>query len=138
LQCADAKPPAERDNSDDPACDGEIKCGGPAHCIPLERLKVNLSESLIERTPDCSGGKCVPDAVALAGSIQFKACTGDLGEGRCIPRCFALTVEPLSAIFERGAFGCGSEEVCAPCTHPATGQPSSACQSDTCGTGKAM
>jgi hypothetical protein len=137
LQCAGAMPPAERSDSDFPACDGEIKCGGAAHCIPLDRLKMNLRETLIERTPDCTGGKCVPDAIANAGSIQFSTCMGDLGEGRCIPQCFALWVEPFSAIFERGAFGCGSQEVCAPCTHPATGQPSSACQSDMCGAGTA-
>lgn len=111
-RCPDAMPPsASFDVGDLTTCDGSIQCGGSSHCIPIDRLKMRVSEAVIERTPDCSAGKCLPDEIVQTGKIRFTTCTGDLGEGRCIPQCFALWVMPLSAIFERGAFGCGSEEV---------------------------
>jgi hypothetical protein len=130
-QCPNAMP-TQGNLNDLPACDGSVQCGAPSHCFPLDRLKTRLSDALIDRTPDCSAGKCLPDAIVSAGKIRFNVCTGDLGEGRCIPQCFAVWVMPLSAIFERGAFGCGSQEVCAPCLNPLTQEPSGACESDVC------
>jgi hypothetical protein len=88
---------------------------------------------MLERMPDCSAGKCVPDEFVHTGKVQFKSCTGDAGEGRCIPQCFALWVMPLSSIFERGAYGCGREEVCAPCVNPLDQMPTGACPTTTCG-----
>jgi hypothetical protein len=116
--------PAQR-----PACDGEIRCGA-AHCVPTE----SLSEAQIMRIPDCSAGKCIPDQLARAGAFRFQPCTGELGEGRCIPQCFALWSNPLSAVFAVGKFGCGKEEVCAPCTNPTDQSPSGVCTGDPCAT----
>jgi hypothetical protein len=132
-QCPDATPPANGVRDSLPACDGSITCGADAHCIPLAQLQMRISEAVLARTPDCSTGKCMPDAFVAAGKLRFQACMGDLGEGRCIPQCFALTVTAFSSIFERGAFGCGSQEVCAPCNNPLTNEPSGACASDMCG-----
>jgi hypothetical protein len=112
-----------------PACDGEIRCGA-AHCVPSE----SLSETQLARTPDCSAGKCIPDQLARAGAFRFQPCTGELGEGRCIPQCFALWSNPLSAIFAVGKFGCGKEEVCAPCVDPTDQSPSGVCTGDPCAT----
>jgi hypothetical protein len=115
-----------------PACDGSVQCGDASHCVPIERLKMRISDAVIDRTPDCSGGKCMPDEIMSAGKIRFMSCTGDLGEGRCIPQCFALWTQPFSSIIERGAYGCGSQEVCAPCKNPLTGDATGACESDMC------
>lgn len=136
VQCPDAMP--RTDNwSELPACDGEVRCEEPAHCIPLDRLKMRLSDAVLDRTPDCTGGKCMPDEITAAGKFRFSACSNEFGEGRCVPQCFAIWVMPLSATFETGAYGCGAEEVCVPCLSPLNGEPTSAC-GDMCGTDTEM
>lgn len=37
-----------------PACDGSVQCGAPSHCVPIERLKMQLPATVLDRTPDCS------------------------------------------------------------------------------------
>lgn len=106
------------------ACDGAIKCGGAASCLPGVRPGS-------ERAPECSTGRCIPDAVAIAGRIEFRPCQGSAGPGACIPLCFALQRNPLSAVFPPGEAGCGTQEVCVPCINPLDQTSSGACD-DTC------
>ncbi|HKP57407.1 MAG TPA: hypothetical protein VJV78_11835 [Polyangiales bacterium] len=106
------------------ACDGVIKCGGAASCLPGVRPGA-------ERAPECSTGRCIPDAVAIAGRVKFRPCDGSAGPGACIPLCFALQRNPLSAVFPPGEAGCGTQEVCVPCINPLDQTSSGACD-DTC------
>lgn len=120
--CPGATPkvlPAERK-----ACDGVIRCGGESRCLP------GMTEQA-GRAPECSAGRCVPDVAARAGRIRFQRCEGSAGSGVCIPQCFALQKNPLSAVFELGEAGCGTQEVCVPCLSPIDQTDTGACD-DTC------
>lgn len=131
-QCPGTTPRADDGWSEFPACDGDVRCEAPAHCLPLERLRMRLSDELLDRIPDCTNGKCVPDEFAQATALRFIACNGELGDGRCIPQCFAIWTMPLSVVLETGAFGCSRREVCAPCTDPGNGEPTGLCEVDMC------
>lgn len=103
------------------ACDGEIRCGGAASCRAT-------TESMAMQAPDCSGGKCIPDAIVIAGRVRLKPCEGTGGTGVCVPLCIALVRNPRSSVFPTGEAGCGTEEVCAPCLHPLDGSDTGACR----------
>lgn len=104
-------------------CDGEIRCGGAASCLAA----TSASSEDRSMAPDCSAGKCVPDAIAMAGKVRFKPCDGSAGPGVCVALCFALVKNPLSSAFPSGEAGCGSEEICAPCLDPLDRTETGAC-----------
>lgn len=111
-------------------CDGAIRCGGAARCVGTDGPDADRVPNA-NRVPDCSGGKCVPDRVAIAGAVRFKPCDGTGGAGVCVPLCFALMRNPLASAFPLGEAGCGQQEICAPCINPLDQTDTGACD-DTC------
>lgn len=98
---------------------------GPAHCLPGDQLDPQATEQLAA----CEDGSsyCAPDTW-IEGNVELVDCTSVLDEpGVCLSRCIPL-VEENAANLPQDI--CPTNELCAPCINPLTGESTGACELD--------
>jgi hypothetical protein len=105
-----------------PTCDDIC---GEAHCVPSAVVGPNPNFPACPDDGTGTAGSCVPDAmIRIGGQFVPSACAPNLlgGASVCVPSCFAGA---FRVFVSRGA--CADGELCVPCTNPATGGSTGAC-----------
>src|SRR5215470_8205146 len=115
----------------DPVASGLTACcteeGAPAHCVPASEVTTKLVDYL----KACPGGNavCMPDPIIRAGGKYVpQSCTSSVttGAGACLSKCIPLVSgNPLAAVLHQD--GCGTGELCIPCTNPLDHTSTGAC-----------
>jgi hypothetical protein len=99
-------------------------CCPGAHCLP----DAYVPEDFRDLLAPCPGGRCTPDVfIRTAGETKPTACTAfdrTPAQGRCLSSCLPIVAGEPS--LERSS--CTSQERCAPCHDPFTGQATGACE----------
>lgn len=92
-------------------------------CVPPDILDATQAKALGQDS--CSTGHLCAPAKFADPTFHPKTCDSVAGaEGRCLSKCVSL-VSKNADLLPQG--GCASDELCAPCTDPRTGQLTGAC-----------
>jgi hypothetical protein len=128
-------PPDPIDPSALPLCPADM-CGGGARCVSTDLLAASGNLDQADQLADCDADhKCVPDEfVATLGYFTPETCSSLIGaEGRCLSTCIP-EVQAQNSEIALPVDICGEFQVCVPCYHPQTGEPTGACE-QACDTG---
>jgi hypothetical protein len=99
-----------------------------ARCVDTTLVEPMVPASQLAQLADCNSGagKCVPDKfLVTGGKFIVETCHSLLGaEGRCLSKCLGAVASQADRLPQDT---CDTDEVCAPCWDPVTGESTSAC-----------
>ncbi|MBI2893397.1 MAG: hypothetical protein HYY06_07575 [Deltaproteobacteria bacterium] len=95
---------------------------GAAHCMPAGSYPAAIESSA---APCDAGGVCIPDDIITTGAgYRAPDCESNLGAGACVSVCIP-EVGQYADMLEQST--CASDQRCAPCVNPLTGEDVGIC-----------